>query len=84
MIKHPEEYNVSDQDYVGQIDVSTLYVAPHELLDAVTTNGGFAELMHIVTISVAFGMLLSNRFRVNVPQITHYIKHCVLQLIYQR
>jgi len=66
IIKHPEEYDVSDQDYVGQIDVSTVYVAPYnELLDAVTTNGGFAELMHIVAISAALGELLSNRCRDN-------------------
>ena len=32
MIKHPEEYDVSDQDYVGQIDVSTLYVGPYKEL----------------------------------------------------
>ena len=45
MIKHPEEYDVSDQDYVGQIDESTLYVAPYnELLAVMLSPRGQAVL----------------------------------------
>ena len=56
MIMHPEHYDVSAANYVGEIDATTVFTGPYdELVDAVTTDGGYAELMHIVAISAALG-----------------------------
>ena len=59
MIMHPEHYDVSAANYVGEIDANTVFTGPYaELVDAVTSDGGYAELMHIVAISAALGMCI--------------------------
>ena len=67
MIIHAEHYDVNSPSYVGLLNPTEVFVDTYAaLVDSVTTDGSYAQLMHILAISAAL--------RVGV---TSYMAPCV-------
>ena len=67
MLKHAQLYDVNATDYSGGLDPGQMFVGTYgDLVDSVTTVGGFAELMHFYGISAAMGMICKTIVVINV------------------
>jgi len=59
MLQHPDFYDVSRRSYSGQLEA--IYAGPYDdMITAVTTLGGYAELMHLYGVSAAFRVAISS------------------------
>ena len=61
MIEHPDEYDISSDNYTNTIPDSRILTPSYaDLLNSVTSDGAYADLMHMFALSAAIGIPLSS------------------------